>query len=753
MIRYGGLAILIAALVVLALLPFASSFVDDWAQRDVELRSQLVFAAAREQIEEMRAQGDAAALDALFGRIAADGRIAAIGLCEGGALTLATGGMPERFSCEAAPADEAAGPSPIALDGQAALVTAHALEANGVGAARLVILHDLAYIEERAGQARMALVLALVAVGFGGAAIASVLSIFILARWRHSVRQAIEDVREGRTEEQGPSDTQIAEEIKGALGELELARRQIDTVHTVWNPETLQVALANELPGSEVIVVSNREPYIHNRKDDGTIQVQRPASGLVSALEPVTRACGGTWIAHGSGSADRDSVDADDRVGVPPAKPTYTLRRLWLTDEEQDGYYYGFANEGLWPLCHIAFVRPIFRESDWRFYRSVNEKFAEAVVAEAKRPDPIVLIQDYHLALAPRMIRDRLPNATIITFWHIPWPNSETFGICPWKEEIIDGLLGSSILGFHTQFHCNNFIETVDRFMESRIDRESDSISLAGHETFVRPYPISIDWPPAALEGQAPVPETRTTVRERLGLSPDIKLGVGIERFDYTKGILDRMRGVDAFLTEYPDWKGRFCFAQVAAPTRAKLASYRNLQAEAEALADEINARHGADGWEPIKLLARHHEPDEVFELFRAADLCIVSSLHDGMNLVAKEFVASRDDEQGVLVLSAFAGASRELSEALIVNPYDAYAMGQVIHRALAMDSGEQRERMKVMREQVEAKNVYRWAGQMLLDAARLRKKERIMRLIDAKERRTDRKGERPTDRRRKPAA
>jgi len=753
--RYGGIAVLIAALVVLVSLPFASSFVDSWARRDVDLRSQLVFSAVREQVDTLRARGETAELARLFGRVAEDARIAALGLCVEDRLVLYTEGMPAGFGCDAA--DAAPGPLPLSLDGATALVTSHVLRAETGPPARLVVLHDLAYIEERARQARTALVLALVGVGFGGAALASILSIFILNRWRHSVLQALVDAREGRGDEQGPSDTVIAEEIRGALAELDLARRQIDTVHTVWSPETLQLALANELPGSEVIVVSNREPYIHNHGADGSIIVQRPASGLVSALEPVTRACGGTWIAHGSGSADREAVDAHDRVGVPPAKPAYTLRRLWLTDEEQDGYYYGFANEGLWPLCHIAFVRPIFRESDWRYYRSVNEKFAEAVVAEAKRPDPIVLIQDYHLALAPRMIRDRLPNATIITFWHIPWPNSETFSICPWKEEIIDGLLGSSILGFHTQFHCNNFIETVDRFMESRIDREHDSISLAGHETFVRPYPISIDWPPAALVGQKPVPETRVAVRARLGLPPDVKLGVGIERFDYTKGILDRMRGVDAFLTAYPHWAGRFCFAQVAAPTRSKLASYKTLQADAEALAADINARHGRDGWEPITLLARHHEPDEVFELFRAADLCIVSSLHDGMNLVAKEFVAARDDEHGVLVLSAFAGASRELSEALIVNPYDSHAMGQVIQRALVMDEGEQRERMKVMREQVETRNVYRWAGQMLLDAARLRKKERIMRLINAQERSRARERGRDKDRddnrRRKPAA
>ena len=381
--------------------------------------------------------------------------------------------------------------------------------------------------------------------------------------------------------------------------------------------------------------------------------------------------------------ADRETVDANDRVPVPPNHPAYTLRRVWLSEEEQDGYYYGAANEGLWPLCHIAFVRPIFREADWQHYRSVNEKFADAIVAEAKREDPIILVQDYHFALLPRMIRDRLPQATIVTFWHIPWPNAETFGICPWREEIIDGLLGSSILGFHTQSHCNNFLDSVDSYVESRIDREKDSVFFGGEETLIRPYPISIEWPPTAMEGQKPVEECRQIVRERLGVPPDMRIGVGIERFDYTKGIIDRMQAIDALLTEHPEWHGNFAFVQVAAPTRSKLSNYRQLQEEAEALARDINERHGRDGYEPIKLLVRHHEPDEVFELFRAADLCIVSSLHDGMNLVAKEFVAARDDEQGVLILSAFAGASRELSEALIVNPYNAHAMGEAINRAL----------------------------------------------------------------------
>jgi trehalose 6-phosphate synthase len=510
------------------------------------------------------------------------------------------------------------------------------------------------------------------------------------------------------------------------LQELKETTRSIDATHADWDPDTLRLVLTGQLPDAEIIVVSNREPYIHNRGADG-ITLQIPASGLVAAIEPIMRACGGTWVAHGSGSADRDVVDARDCIAVPPASPAYTLRRMWLSEQEEDRYYFGFANEALWPLCHIVFVRPAFRETDWNEYRAVNARFAAAVVQEAKRPDPIILVQDYHFALLPKMIRERLPEATIITFWHIPWPNAETFGICPWKGDIVAGLLGSSVLGFHTQFHCNNFLDTVDRFIESRIDRELASVTVSGHETFVRPYPISIEWPPASLAGQKAVATCRAAVRASLGLSDSIRIGVGIERFDYTKGILDRLRAVDVFLSRHPEWIGRFVFFQAAAPTRTKLTAYRNLQDEAERLAREINARHGNDEYSPILLVVRHFEPEEVFELFRAADLCVVSSLHDGMNLVAKEFVAARDDEQGVLILSDFAGASRELSEALIVNPYDLHSMGEAIGQALRMTETEQRDRMRLMRDVVRSRNVYRWAGQMLLDAAQLRKRQKIM--------------------------
>lgn len=727
LIRYGAAALVIVAVAILAISPFATKFVQQWSRHDIELRSTLVFNSVRDELASLIAANAMRKIDGLFERLAQDERLLAVGFCDSdGTLRYRSKYMPSTFSCEKTARTSADSFSTIRTDGHAVVVGSFPIVA-GATQGHLILLHDLTFAEQRGAEAQTSVIVALAVVALVGAGLASVVALFIMRGWLRSIRRAIDEVRTGRREvEKMPDGSVFGAEIRRLLRELEETRRSIDAAHADWNPETLRRALAHQLPDTEVIVVSNREPYIHNLVAD-KITLQIPASGLVAALEPVMRACGGTWIAHGSGSADRQVVDARDRIRVPPESPTYTLRRVWLSEEEQDGYYYGLANEGLWPLCHIAFVRPQFREADWQRYRAVNARFAKAVVEEAKRPDPIVLVQDYHLALLPKMIRERLPDANIVTFWHIPWPNSEAFGVCPWKEDIIDGLLGSTVLGFHTQFHCNNFIDTVDRFIESRIDREHASITVGGHETFVRPYPISIEWPPAALLGQGPISECRASARARLGLPADIHLGVGIERFDYTKGILDRIRSIDRFLTYHPEWKGRFAFVQVAAPTRSKLLTYLNLQKEAQELAETVNARHGNQFYKPIILRIEHYEPKQVFELFRAADLCIVSSLHDGMNLVAKEFVAARDDEQGVLILSNFAGASRELSEALIVNPYDALAVSQAINRALCMPTDEQRARMQVMREIVRSRNVYRWAGQMLLDAAQLRKRQEIV--------------------------
>lgn len=728
-IRYGLAALLIVVAIILIVPPFAASLIERWSQSDVESRSVLAFNSALDDLTALLEQHNAKRIVALFDRMALDEQLLAVGYCDqAGALLYKTKEMPKSFTCKQATLRKTPTFSTLRLGHSRLFVSSFPVAAQSEQG-HLVLVHDLALVEQRGAEARLWTIIILVGVVFLAAAFAVLVTVLLARRWLQSLRSAIDDVRLGGSGTIEASDAPpFAREFRHLLRDLQLTDLAAEGPDLDWSPAMLRNVLTHKLPGAEVIVASNREPYIHNR-EGGQIVVQTPASGLVAAIEPIMRACCGTWIAHGSGSADRDTVDRFDRLRVPPDAPSYALRRVWLSDEEQNGYYYGFANEGLWPLCHMAFVRPNFREDDWNQYKLINARYAQAVASEAKSSNPIILVQDYHFALLPSLLRKRLPDATIVTFWHIPWPNPEVFGICPWKEEIIAGLLGSSVIGFHTQFHCNNFLDTVDRFMEARIDREQSFVSFGAMESYVRPYPISIEWPPTGMNNQKPVPACRASVRERLGLANDVRLGVGIERFDYTKGILDRLRAIDAFLVSHPEWKNKFVFVQVAAPTRAKLAAYSALQAEAAELARDINARHGSASHQPILLVVRHHEPGEIFELFRAADLCIVSSLHDGMNLVAKEFVAARDDEQGVLLLSTFAGASRELTEALIVNPYDARSMGAAIEQALLMSAAEQRERMRLMREIVRLRNVYRWAGQMLLDAADLRKRKRIIQI------------------------
>ena len=591
----------------------------------------------------------------------------------------------------------------------------------------LVLVHDMSFVERRSNQARKYLFYIFTGLGLLISLITVIIAQLSWRGWMQGTRALMrgEGLLRPAERDDKPELNPIARDLRTLLRDIESAHAARDEGQMVWTADALRSLLHTELRDQEVIVVSNREPYLHVR--DGThIDVKRPASGVVTALEPIMRACSGTWIAHGSGSADRDVVDRNDRIGVPPEAPAYQLRRVWMTEEEEAGYYYGFANEGLWPLCHIAHVRPTFRTSDFEMYKRINERFAQAVVQEARTNDPIVLVQDYHFALLPRMIRELLPNATIITFWHIPWPNPESFAICPWREELLDGLLGSSILGFHTQFHCNNFVDSVDRLLEARVDRETFSVSYRGAPTSIKRYPISIEWPPSPALMNRSVAHARATVRDRYGLPHDHRLGVGVERLDYTKGIEERFRAIERFLELHPEWVGKFSFVQIAAPSRSSIEEYHGYEQRVRALAGEINARFGRFGPAPIILKIEHHEPDSIYEYYRAADLCFVSSLHDGMNLVAKEFVAARDDERGVLVLSRFTGAVRELPEALVVNPYDADECAAALEAALTMPETEQRDRMRLMRAILRDFNVFRWAGRMLIDASDMRRRERL---------------------------
>jgi len=698
-----------------------------WFVKDLDARSRLLASTLQVPLLDYVPQKSTKRVMELFNRAIQDERLYALGFCDSsGKLIYKTTTYPESLGCWTAPTKNGVPQSLVHLPEGPVHVLASPLMQDSATLGKLILVHDMSFIERRSADTKkyVVYVFALLAL------VISLITLFVahlsLRGWINGVRGLLRGELLPRVQARPPPEMQpLVGDLRALMREYEFERQGQHASSQLWTPDKLKGLLHGELAGDQVLVVSNREPYIHVDTPNG-IEVRRPASGLVTAVEAVMRACSGTWIAHGGGSADRKTVDRHDHVAVPPDHPSYTLRRVWLSKEEEQGYYYGFANEGLWPLCHIAHVRPIFRSSDWDQYVAINQRFADAVVAEARSDDPVVLVQDYHLALLPRMVREALPKATIITFWHIPWPNSESFGICPWREEILDGLLGSTILGFHTPFHCKNFLETVDRYLETRIEPEASTITYGGKLTQVENYPISIAWPDEKEMSGQNVAECRAVIRRQLAVPPELLLGIGVDRLDYTKGILERFQAVERMLELKPDMVGKFTFVQIAAPSRSSLEEYQNFEARVRSLAQRINQRFSSGNYAPIVLKIEHHEQSQLQLYYRAAEVCVVTSLHDGMNLVAKEFIAARDDERGVLVLSQFTGAARELHEALIINPYHIEQGAEALYQALTMPEAEQRERMRSMRARVKDFNVYRWAGRMLQDAARLRQRERI---------------------------
>ncbi len=609
------------------------------------------------------------------------------------------------------------------------------LRANGKQVGALALYHDAAFIDARAAALwKRALAgvfvetvligcVTLLAIRWGvGRPLKNV------AAWLRELRTGVltKEPEELAAPEFAPlkrEATRLASSLTAARAAAEEEARLRDTAESQWTAERLRIFVQGRLGGSRLFAVSNREPYEHFHRQSG-IEVTVPASGLVTALEPILRACNGTWIAQATGDADRETVDEFDRVPVPPEHPQYTLRRLWLTKEEEQGFYLGFANEGLWPLCHIAHTRPTFRAEDYEYYRAVNRKFADVVLEEIEgEENPVVLVQDYHFALLPRMIKEQRPDARVAIFWHIPWPNPEAFGICPWQRELLDGLLGADLIGFHLQAHCNNFLETVDRALESRIDWEHFAVNRTGQQTLIRPFPISVASDTNTGE-KGPSSELlyleRSSIFEKLGIRASF-LGVGVDRVDYTKGLLERFRAVERFLEKHRSYRREFTFVQIGSPSRTSIKKYHDLTEEVLAEVDRINKRFQTSDWKPIVFLNRQHSHAEILPYYRTADLCLVSSLHDGMNLVAKEFVAARNDEHGVLILSRFAGAAHELGDALVINPYDTEEMADAIAHALEMPAQERRVRMQRMRAIVHERNIYRWAGTLMEELCRIR--------------------------------
>lgn len=726
-----ALSFILPLLAVLTLIAYATIPLFDHLMyarsvRDLDARSRLVGASVSAPLSELLNEGNPGRISEFFDRLSQEERLYAIALCdEAGRMRYQTRGFPERVPCDITTEDGTV----VVAQKQGPLHVAKMPLNTGDGRifGDVLLVTDMSFVQRQSTDTRKYLFYLFGTLGL----VISCVTVLIARLSSRRLLEKVKDLVRGGavvkrlSQIRSPELVPLAKDLRLLIRDIESDRRARDESQIHWTPQALKRILNEELAGDEIMIVSNREPYIHNYKN-GKIEAQFPASGLVTALEPVMRACSGTWIAHGSGSADRDVVDKYDRVRVPPDNPSYQIRRVWFSKEEERGYYYGFSNEGLWPLCHMAYTRPVFRTSDFEQYRKVNERFADVVVQEARTEDPVILVQDYHLALLPRLIRNRLPHATIITFWHIPWPNPEAFGICPWREQILDGLLGSSILGFHTTYHCNNFVDTVDRYLEARIERETETVSFGGKLTAIKSYPISIDWPGQFQRPDKSVRDLRREVRERNSIASDVLLGIGVDRLDYTKGILERLLAVEKLLELEPRWIGKFSFIQIAAPSRTGITPYQNLEAEVRALAERINGRFSQGAYKPIYLKIEHHGPEQVFSYYRGCEICMVTSLHDGMNLVAKEFVASRDDERGVLILSQFTGAARELQEALKVNPYDIDQCARALHMALSMPPEEQRERMRSMRGLLQEFNVYRWAGRMLIDAARVRQQVRL---------------------------
>ncbi|HWW22212.1 MAG TPA: trehalose-6-phosphate synthase [Steroidobacteraceae bacterium] len=723
------LPLLLAAGVVAYLgLPYIDRLLTNWFQSDVELRARLVISSIEETLPALLATHDQPGLRKYASKITADQRLVGLLICGADGWTeFKTERVPGAVSCDST-AKLADGQSDVMrASWGSVLVSAFDEKPQGQAPYRVEIVNDLSFVDRRQDKARDFLItLACIT-------LVIVALFLVLAAWlviRRYANMLLRDISGRRfldNAQSGSLSLPFLKQVHQVLREMEESQRLEIDYRENWTPQALQQVVREQLHSPQMLVVSNREPYSHEYGEHDSIQVQVPASGMVTALEPVMRACSGTWVAHGSGTADREVVDRNDRVKVPPEDPSYTLRRVWLSPPEEEGFYYGLSNEGLWPLCHLAYVRPAFRGEDWVAYQAVNRKFADVVLREAQSDDPVVLIQDYHFALLPGLLRARRSKSTIAMFWHIPWPNAETFGVCPWKHEMLSNLLMSDILGFHTLYHCQNFLATVDRFIECQIDHAHMTVTLQGHVCHVAAYPISIEWPPRWLVAVPDVTLSRRRVREHFHISEHVTLGLGVERWDFTKGVLERFLALELLLEQDPGMRGNVTLLQIAAPSRSKLPAYQALQQATLSEVERINERFATADWKPIVLITRHQPPEQVFELYRAADFCIVNSLHDGMNLVAKEFVAAREDEDGVLILSTFAGASRELVEALLVNPFDVAETAAAIRRAVDMPREQRRQRMQLMRRTVKENNVYRWAGRMLMDAARIRQRQALL--------------------------
>ncbi len=702
-------ALLCAGLIFGLLYDVVDSALRRWTDRDLARRSHLIGVA----MQTSSRNATQAAMRQRLADLATTADAANLVACLPDGTSLAASGIARGLGCDselARAALQAHGKSTRGLLGShSVVVTAHSIGAHGT----LFVVQDRTFLDTRRRHVLQTLfvsaefvLLALLLLARAGARIGS-------RRTEEAARSVVRQMRSRTT-----ADVPIPRDLRLLVRDMHDAVQHLRAGSAAGGEgvERLRALVDAQIPSGGLIVIANREPYAHEFANDGEIIVRQPASGLVTGVEPMLRACGGTWIAYGGGSADRVTADRLGRLAVPPEAPEYTLRRLWIEGDTYERYYSGFANEGIWPLCHLAHAQPSFRAMDWIAYQAVNETFASAAIEEASA-EGLLLIQDYHFALVPKLVREHAPHVVTSLFWHIPWPNAEIAGICPWKESILEGMLGADIVGFHTLQYCLNFLDTVQRYLECRVDLETMSVTYGGHRTEIRTYPISVEWPyPAASRGDGAV------LRAALGISRDAHVGIGVDRADYTKGLIERIAAVELLLEENPSLIGKYVFVQLASPTRTRILKYQRLAEDLNEIVKRVNARFGTGTWKPILLQMRTFSPEEVRRYYAMADSALITPLHDGMNLVAKEYVAACEDGDGALVLSIFAGASKELEGALLVNPYDTQQVAEAILRAILMPVAERRARMQAMREQIASHSIYDWSGKLLADLCAVRR-------------------------------
>lgn len=744
------LRLIVALVIAIALVAWLSAYVQvgqekHTLQEELERRSRLLAESLQESVEPLLPNGPSAGLRRLVQRFGNRERLAGVAVYDAQQRSLAiTAGLDSALATPPSIVAEAIEKGVDAgtfhrVRGKDMHVYVLPLKSGPEVAGALVIFYDATYIQGQLSQIwRRAFFRVL------SQAIVISFVTLLMVRWSivgpiAKLADLMKQLRAGEMSApialpKGDLFAPIAREASSLAKHLSAARRavaeearQSGPREAVWTPQRLVEHVKGKLRGKPLVLVSNREPYLHRRRGR-RVECIVPAGGVVTACEPVMRACGGVWIAHGAGDADWETADERGRLRVPPENPSYILRRVALTKEEESGYYYGFSNEGLWPLCHIAHTRPTFRAEDWAQYQKANRKFAEVTAEELEEiEEPCVLVQDCHFSLFPRLLKEKRPDARIALFWHIPWPNPEAFGICPWQKELLYGILGADLVGFHTQFFCNNFLDTVDRALECRIDWERFSVTKEGHHTIVKPFPISVAAPGSFQDvsaADAPTTDRDTLLRD-LGIKAKY-LAVGVERLDYTKGILERLQAIERFLEKYPRYQKQFVLVQLGAPSRTHIKRYSDFLAEVHSEVERVNWKLKSGDWRPVVFLEKHHTHRDILPFYKCADICMVTSLSDGMNLVAKEFVAARDDGGGALILSQFAGASRELRDALIVNPYDTEQAAEAIRFGLEMSAEERSTRMQRLREQVLENNVYRWAGNLITELTQVRLEQQL---------------------------